>query len=298
MKPHPHPVRVIDTPDGHRVGVTEYGAPGGVPTLFFHGWPGSRLQGAYAHEAAKRAGVRILALDRPGYGTTPPRPGGTLTAWAETVDFAADALGLGKFHVLGLSGGGPSAYACAHCMPERVPGVFLLCPAPPFAEVGGTRRLMPAFRALLAVRRKSDRIARFVIRVGAAFILRFPAAWQPRLCLPLLPRADRRLLVRKPVARQLIESVREGIRAHPAVILEDADTFLAPWGFTVCGIHQPVHIWHGTADRTVPHAYSEAVARLLPNATLHSLPGEGHYSLPWNHSAAVCRQIAGNSFSA
>ncbi|MCC5805703.1 MAG: alpha/beta hydrolase [Opitutales bacterium] len=292
MNRRPQPARVIDTPDGHPVGLAEYGDPGGVPTVFFHGWPGSRLQGLYADEAATDAGVRVIAVDRPGYGATPPRPGSSLTAWADTVGTVADTLNLDRFHVLGLSGGGPSAYACAHRMPDRVQGVFLLCPAPPFTEAGGTRRLMPAFRALLAVRRKSDRTARFVIRIGAAFILRFPAAWQPRLCLPLLPRADRRLLVRKPVARQLIESVREGIRAHPAVILEDADTFLAPWGFSVRGIRQPVHIWHGTDDRTVPHAYSEDVARLLPNAALHSIPGEGHYSLPWNHSADVCREIA------
>ncbi len=292
MKPGTHPLRVLDAPGGHRVGLTEYGDPGGIPTLFFHGWPGSRLQGRYAHEAAAEHGVRIIAVDRPGYGATSPRPGDTLTDWADTVGAVADALGLSSFHVLGLSGGGPSAYACAHRMPERVPGVFLLCPAPPFSEVGGTHRLMPAFRALLAVRRKSDRIARFVIRAGAGFILRFPAAWQPRLFLPFLPAADRRLLARKPVARQLIESVREGIHAHPAVILEDADTFLAPWGFSVHEVRQPVHIWHGTADHTVPHAYSEDVAQLLPDATLHSLAGEGHYSLPWKHSAEACQEIA------
>lgn len=272
--------------------LVEYGAPSGVPAFFFHGWPGSRLQGLYAHEAATQAGVRLVALDRPGYGESSPRPGDTLSDWAGSVGEIADTLGFARFHVLGLSGGGPSAYACAHRMPERVPAVFLLCPAPHFDEAGGTRHLMPAFRALLALRRRSDRLARAVVRAAAAFMLTFPAAWQPRLCLPLLPKADRRLLIRKKLARQLIQSVREGIRRHPTVILEDADTFLAPWGFSLRDISQPVHIWHGSTDRTVPCVYSTTVAKLLPRATLHRIPGEGHYSLPWTQSPAVCQALA------
>ena len=52
--------------DGRRLGYAQYGTPDGEPLLYFHGHPGSRLEARFAHRTAAEAGLRVIALDRPG----------------------------------------------------------------------------------------------------------------------------------------------------------------------------------------------------------------------------------------
>lgn len=96
--------------DRRRLGYAQYGKPDGEPLFYFHGHPGSRLEGRFAHKAAAEAGFRVIALDRPGYGLSDFKPGRALKDWPEDVAEAADMLGLAKFSVAGASGGGP--YVC------------------------------------------------------------------------------------------------------------------------------------------------------------------------------------------
>jgi pimeloyl-ACP methyl ester carboxylesterase len=65
-------------------------------------------------------GARIITADRPGFGFSDPRPGRTLTDWARDVAELADALGIRRFFLAGVSGGGPYVLACAHALPDRV----------------------------------------------------------------------------------------------------------------------------------------------------------------------------------
>ena len=58
----------IILPDGRRLGFAEYGIRAGIPIFYFHGCPGSRLDALLVEPVAKRFGVRLIALDRPGFG--------------------------------------------------------------------------------------------------------------------------------------------------------------------------------------------------------------------------------------
>ncbi|MBC7801768.1 MAG: alpha/beta fold hydrolase, partial [Gemmatimonadaceae bacterium] len=128
-RPHrsSHPSIMVRLPDGRAIAVEEYGDPAGLPVLYFHGWPASRLEAGLIPELP----VRLLAFDRPGYGRSSPQPGRTLLDWPRDVAEVADRLGLDRFHVVGLSGGAPYAVACAYAIPDRVRGMALVCPVPP-----------------------------------------------------------------------------------------------------------------------------------------------------------------------
>jgi pimeloyl-ACP methyl ester carboxylesterase len=109
----------------------EYGDPGGVPVFLFHGLPGSRLAWGLLPDNPFPPGLRIVAPDRPGYGRSDPNPYHTLLDWANDVTQLADALAIDTFAIVGISGGGPGALACAWKMPERVTSVGVVaCPAP------------------------------------------------------------------------------------------------------------------------------------------------------------------------
>ena len=57
------------------VGYAEYGDPDGVPALFLHGTPGCRLTRPLDEDLYSRLGLRVLVVDRAGYGASSPLAG-------------------------------------------------------------------------------------------------------------------------------------------------------------------------------------------------------------------------------
>jgi pimeloyl-ACP methyl ester carboxylesterase len=109
-------------PDGRLLGFAEYGDPGGVSCLDLHATPGSRLDPRvlFARSPVAMSGIRLVAVDRPGFGVSGRQPGAGFDDFPCDVVAVADHLGLDRFAVLGVSGGGGYALACAYAVPERV----------------------------------------------------------------------------------------------------------------------------------------------------------------------------------
>lgn len=94
-------------PGGEKLAYVRLGdpeGPNGPPLYAFHGFPSSRYEAMLVHETAKRAGILVIAPDRPGYGASAFVPGRQLDHWPATVAALADHLGHARFRVLGISG--------------------------------------------------------------------------------------------------------------------------------------------------------------------------------------------------
>jgi pimeloyl-ACP methyl ester carboxylesterase len=107
---------------GRTVAFTDLGDPDGVCVLFFHGAPASRLVPGFLADDFAAEGLRVLSLDRPGYGGSSPQPGRSRPDWPDDVAAVAAALGGGRFAVIGHSSGGPYALACCALLPDQVVG--------------------------------------------------------------------------------------------------------------------------------------------------------------------------------
>jgi len=115
-------------PDGRKLGYAEHGALTGQPVLYVHGFPGSRLEAGSLHHAASKVGARIIAIDRPGIGWSSPHKTRTLLSHAQDVEALANHLKLERYGVLGVSGGGPYALACARSLPaDKLRAVSIVC---------------------------------------------------------------------------------------------------------------------------------------------------------------------------
>ena len=118
----------LTLPDGRKLGYAEYGVRNGTPILYQHGFPAARVEGAGLHDVAVKYGARIIAIDRPGYGWSTPHSNGTVLSRAQDVGTLAHHLGLNKYGVLGISGGGPYALACAKVLPtDKLRAVSIVC---------------------------------------------------------------------------------------------------------------------------------------------------------------------------
>jgi pimeloyl-ACP methyl ester carboxylesterase len=125
----------VKTPDGRQLSTQTYGDPDGKPVFLLHGTPGSRLGPHPRGIVLHRLGVRLIAFDRPGYGDSDRFEGRRVADAATDVLAIADAFDLDKFAVVGRSGGGPHALACAAKLPDRLTRAAVLVGlAPPVAD--------------------------------------------------------------------------------------------------------------------------------------------------------------------
>lgn len=275
--------------DGRRLGYTEFGAVGGKPVLYCHGLPASRLEGRLTHQAACRLGIRIVAPDRPGFGHSGFQPHRALADWPQDVAQLADALGIERFAVLGVSGGGPYAIACACRLARRLTAVGLVAPLGPVAlpELGGAMKGPARFSFHLA--RHWPRLANLLYGELLGWLLRR----RPLLALLLLQVAEPdRPVVQNAETREILRhSIQEAFRHGGRGAVAELRLFASDWGLELGQITTTVHLWHGEQDRTVPVIMGRHLAAAIPNCQARFLEDEGHFSLPVNHMEEILRTL-------
>lgn len=110
----------LEVEPARMVAYTDFGSPGYPAVVWCHGGPGCRLDPAYVAPDAEAAGLRVIGIDRPGYGRSTVLPGRTIEGWTADAVAVADHLGIDTFATVGLSTGGSPALAVAAGMPGRV----------------------------------------------------------------------------------------------------------------------------------------------------------------------------------
>ena len=263
--------------DGRTLSYGEYGDPHGTPLVFLHGFPGSRLAAAVLDEAARGKGVRVIAPERPGLGQSSPQPGRTLLDHSRDIRCLADQLGIDRFTILGESGGGPYALACAHELTDRIDRVAVVCGLGPVTGAGATAGIAVKERFGYAVATRAPLLAGRALVPIATWARRRPrqflhvTAWQ-------LGTADR-LALHGPVGDLVAADFVEAFRQGGLGVGQDLALLFRPWPFEVGGIRTPVVFFHGEEDRTVSVAVTRELAALIPGARTHISAHHGHFSL-------------------
>jgi pimeloyl-ACP methyl ester carboxylesterase len=245
------------------------GAPGSAVAVFWlHGSPniGSPPEPLFA--AAEANGLYWVSYDRPGYGGSSPHDGRTVASAATDVTAVADAFGIGRFAVLGHSGGGPHALACAALVPERViAAVSVSAPAPFDADgldwfAGWSPGIAAENRAAAG---------------GRAALEAHWAGAEPEDMGAFFTEADVAALDGSwswlaGVAGQAMQQGSEGL-------LEDTLAAMRPWGFQTDAIRVPVLVMHGANDKMVPCAHGQWLAARPPAAESRTVPDAGHITV-------------------
>lgn len=261
--------------NGRKLGYAQYGRLDGEPLFYFHGHPGSRLEARFAHQAAAGAGLRVIALDRPGYGLSDFMPGRLITDWPADVAAAADLLQIGRFSVAGASGGGPYALACAWGLPDRVSQAAVISGVGPYQVPGITRGMRWQNRAGFQFGSRWPALARALMRSMHRNVASRPERTIEAIARAMSP-ADA-LIVRRPGVRDvLIADITEAFRQGSQGAALDVVLLGRPWGFTLGEIQAEVHLWQGGDDTLVPEAMGRYQAAQIPRCHFTLLPGEGH----------------------
>jgi pimeloyl-ACP methyl ester carboxylesterase len=265
--------------DGRKLGLAQYGEREGIPVFYFHGYPTSRLEASLMEPYTSDLNIRLIALDRPGYGLSDFLPGRQILDWPDDVIECADMLGIDKFSVVGVSGGGPYALACAYNIPERLKKVSVVCGLGPL-HTFELRKMM-----------------RWPIQISFVLITYFPGLmkWlyktfigkiisdRPGLVLLYMnlfgAEKDKKVIKDEEKKQKFLKATHESVRNGTEGVLHDLYLYSRFWGFELEEITVPVSFWQGEKDATVPTSVARHQAETVPRAETHFLADEGHFSL-------------------
>jgi pimeloyl-ACP methyl ester carboxylesterase len=285
----PRADRTVALADGRLLAYSEWGDLQGWPVVLLHGWNGSRLFCPDV-SATEAAGARLITIDRPGFGRSDPKPGRSVLDWVDDYVALAQHLNLPPAPVIGWSGGGPYALACAARIPERVTKVGVAATDGPWDEVPGAMNDLPSeLRALVELLPRDPVAAEDGIRKRCQW---YADDWSAMFAgvgsHPGDP--DDELLTKPEIIGAVKTWMAEGARQGSAGYSSDVIAEFRPWGLSLSEITTAVVVWWGEADRLVTMAHARYLASAIPHATLVTFPGEGHL-FPVTHWAEMLAAV-------
>jgi pimeloyl-ACP methyl ester carboxylesterase len=238
-----------------------------LPVFWLHGTPNIGPPPAPLFADAARLKLRWLGYDRPGYGGSAPREGRNIASAAEDVARIADHLGIERFAVMGHSGGGPHALACAALLPDRVVAAVSGAGLAPFGVPG-----LDWFDGM-----HPAGVENLTATLGGRAAKAAYEAARPEFDPTMFTDADWAALAG---AWGWFASVVDPAKAQGVDGLIDDDlAYVTPWGFDCTTIARPLLLLHGGRDRVVPCTHSQWLATHCPTAELWLQPEDGHISV-------------------
>lgn len=260
--------------DNRQLQYYEFGDPLGRPLLYCHGGLSSGLDIMFADTTAKKAGVRIIAPNRPGVGQSTYVQNRSVLAWAEDVAELVDKLQIKQFAASGWSAGGQYAMACGYHMPKRVSRLIIIAGCLELSQKQQFDQLNAMDKRYTHYSKKMPYIARMIFR-GLWLVAKLSPDYFTKASAKKLAPADSKVLLTES-RDNLVYPTVEAL-ASPKGQVEEYNAFVRPWGFELAQIPQPVEVWQGGADNLVPPVWAEQMHRELRRSKLHMVDGLGHF---------------------
>ncbi len=282
--------------DGRSLAFDDVGDPSGRAVFYLHGIPDSRRCRHPDDRIAEKLAIRLICVDRPGYGDSDPNPDGTFLSFAADVAALADHLDLDKYGTLGWSGGGLHALACAVYDPSRLIGVAVasaLAPVDASDEPGITAGLDEQTKLFVEAARTmpAAELAALAAPILAATWPEDAEGVREQLAATPDTFARRELTETAGLIEQLGDGVHLALRQGTGAAQHDLELLASHPGFSPEDVQVPVRLWYGDHDATAPPTMGRWFADHLPHATLTVVGGGSHF-LVFSHWSEVLAWFA------
>jgi pimeloyl-ACP methyl ester carboxylesterase len=274
----PIPVSV-DLPDGSHATIVDTGPEGGTPVLFIGGaGTSATVVGLFEfHSSAREAlNLRMISIDRDGYGDSEFDPQAGYAEFATTALAVLDQLGVDRFSIVAISGGGPYAAAVASAAPDRIRSVHLVAAYTGDPIAGSPKRLCdlpPAERASHAAESAAD-----------------PAGWWAFSDESSVNRIDGFLDAATADAVRAFHVA--GTTSDPAPLAHEFELFCVPTIPDVAAVDAPVFLYFGDQDPDIPPDYADEWAASFPNVIAQLRSPGANRDVQYRHWAQVLVDLA------
>ena len=271
--------------------------------FYFHGFPGCCIEGSFIEtEHLQQLNARCIAMDRPGTGKAGYYAERRILDWPGDVLAVADHLHVRQFYVLGVSGGGPYALACAHSIPRadgpesqgRLRGVAIASGLYPVTLP--TEGMLLELKVLLAA---GAWLPRFMTGAMLDFSMGRPARNKdPKVLEDTMDKvmaqrseSERTAWAKPKVRTTAIESLRGAFWGGGQAMATEL-MLLHDWGFEIGDIEgKGLRLWHGKLDRNVPFGMAEKAAELMPGVQTRFSESDGHLSMSAGHVEEILEDL-------
>ncbi|KAJ0952696.1 putative alpha/beta hydrolase-1 [Helianthus annuus] len=313
----PSAMRIL-LPDGRNMSHHEQGVSADkarYTLVAAHSFLSSRLAGIPGIKLSllEEFGVRLVTYDLPGFGESDPHSNRTLQSSAMDLLHLTDALKIDKFWMVGYSSGAIHAWAALKYIPHKIAGAVIFAPMVNPYDPGLTKEEKLGIWEKWTRKRKFNyflarRFPRFLRYFYRRTFLSGKHGPIDKWLSVTLSEQDK-VVTEDPIfikfwQRDVEESIRQG-NVKPFV--EETVLQVSNWPFSITdlqvqkkctgkglfhwfnfmsdepecelvGFLEPIHIWQGMEDLVVPPVVTDYVARVLPNAVVHKVPNQGHFS--------------------
>ena len=273
----------IILPDGRRLAYAEFGKTDGLPVIYFHGAPSSRLEPLLiGNDVFSRFDLRVIAPDRPGMGGSDFQPNRGFSDWPRDVVSLADALGLERFALLGNSGGGPYVAACAARIPQRLSAAVIVSGGWRMDSIEAKDNLPFVNRLVFILADKAP----FLLRLLLKMMVASPQGEREKELAQLkkrVPPADYAAFEEPGRVEALGAMIRECMRQGTKGAAWDMRLYVREFDFRLDEIRMPLKLFHGEKDMNAPIAMVRKVIAELPLAQLVTYENDAHLSTLCNH---------------
>ena len=263
----------------------QFGEIENYPIFYFHGMPGSSLEVSFTSDIVKELGVRLIAIDRPGYGQSERQPSLSLSCWPDQISELSDSLNIEEFSIIGFSGGTPYALACAHKLKKRVEQLTLVSSLAPFESSVMQAHINTEFKPLYELARDNIEAAEAQVSLLAP-----SAAELMNVLQSALPDSDRIIFGQEDFKQHYLKNLSQALITGNGGLVDDLHRISSPWGFKISSIDTPTIIWHGRNDKNVGYPVGEFLANEMPNAACRILDNDGHFFI-FNQFREVLREL-------
>ena len=271
--------------DGRVLEYWEGGDPDGRAMILHPGTPVTRLLGRWGHEAAITAGVRLVAVSRPGYGGSTTSADASLLATGRDTAALAAHLGLEEYAVFGSSGGGPFAAATAVADPEHVRALGLVGGVGPWRILDDPSK-DPEGRTCLAMLEAGDVDGAWdcMRRDARAFVDEMTALDETaRVDRMLAPHGESSPLFRDEGYRTLWAENLQAVLANTDGYVFDNLAWGRAWDVDPRDVTAPTLLRYGDKDEDTPPAHGRWYAERIGNSELVIAPGDTHLDVIDGH---------------
>ncbi len=281
--------QTVQLADGRKLAYAELGDPQGKPVFYFHGFPGSRLEAKVMHEKAKEVGLRLISVDRPGFGLSDFQPNRKITDWPQDIEELANLLKFDKFSLFGVSTGACYALACASCLADRINKVVTISA---LGSIEFKRNgLYPNHKFIFAIAKYLP----FLFKIFFWFIRCRNLSKEDggerylKLNYKNFSKKDRILLQDSTILDIIAEAHCEAFRRGLKGITHEAKLLGSPWGIEFEKIPKEldIYLFHGVEDKIAQVTATMEIEKLLQNCKATYFQNEGHISLLANSNQEI-----------
>lgn len=269
--------KIFQLKDGRNLAYQEYGDNEGEPVFHCHSVLGSRLELALnADKISREKSVRLIVLDRPGFGASDPNPSSSFINWSNDLIQLADYLNIKNFSLTGYAMGGQYALACAYQFPDRVKRVALIGVGMPAETAEDYEQMVPLYRMNTRLARYLPKVYKLLGSVLVKGVLSDPEKFFTELS-EKLDTADQEIMNQEDFKINMFASLQEGFKQGGKATSRDIIQLMQDWEFKLDNILVDFDIWYGDCDHHVPYILSEKFRPLLKNSKFFPLKEQGHY---------------------